>query len=72
MSASGFRQRLAAILAGAYRARGRDDDARREAREVLRLDPGFRLKQIEDRLVIVKDREMLADFLAMLRQLGLE
>ncbi len=60
------------ILAGVHQARGRTDDARREAREVLRLEPGFRLKQIEARLVIVKDREMLARFLDMLRQLGLE
>jgi len=60
------------ILAGVHQARGRADDARQEAREVLRFEPGFRLKQIEARLVIVKDREMLARYLAMLRQLGLE
>jgi adenylate cyclase len=60
------------ILAGVHQARGRADDARREAREVLRLEPGFRLKQIEARLVIVKDRAMLARFLDVLRQLGLE
>jgi adenylate cyclase len=60
------------ILAGAHQARGRTDDARREAREVLRFEPAFLLKQIEARLVIVKDREMLARFLNMLRELGLE
>ena len=60
------------ILAGVHQARGRSDEARREAREVLRLEPGFRLKQIEARLAIVKDRALLARFLDMLRQLGLE
>ena len=60
------------ILAGVYQARGRADQARQEAREVLRFEPGFRLKQIEANLVIVKDREMLARYLEMLRQLGLE
>ena len=60
------------ILAGVHQARGRAEDARREAREVLRLEPGYRLKQTEARLFIVKDREMLARFLDMLRQLGLE
>jgi len=60
------------ILAGAHQARGRIDDARHEAREAMRLEPGFRLKQLEARLAIVKDRDMLARFVAMLRQLGLE
>jgi len=60
------------ILAGVHQARGRADEARREAAEVLRHEPGFRLKQIEARLVIVKDRDLLARFLDMLRQLGLE
>lgn len=60
------------ILAGVHHARGRADDARREVREVLRHEPGFRLKQIEARLVIVKDRKALAGFLDMLRGLGLE
>lgn len=60
------------ILAGVHQARGRADQARQEAREVLRIEPGFRLKQIEANLVIVKDREMLARYLEMLRQLGLE
>ena len=60
------------ILAGVHQARGRADDARREAREVVRLEPGFRLQQFEDRSAIVKDREMLARFLDVLRQLGVE
>ena len=60
------------ILAAAYQARGRADDARREAREVLRHDAEFRLQQLEARLAIVKDRQALAGFLDQLRQLGLE
>lgn len=60
------------ILAGVHQARGRADDARQEAREVLRLEPGFLLKHLDARLAIVKDRAMLARFLDMLRQLGLE
>ncbi|MGQ0524804.1 MAG: tetratricopeptide repeat protein, partial [Betaproteobacteria bacterium] len=60
------------LLAAVHQARGRVDDARSEAREVLRIEPGFRLKQLEGRQAIVKDREMLARFLDMLRQLGVE
>ena len=60
------------ILAAALQARGRFNDAGREAREVLRHDPEFRLRQLEARLAIVKDREMLARFLDVLRQLGLQ
>ncbi len=60
------------ILAAAHQARGRAEDARREARETLRHDPNFRLKQLEARLAIVKDRDSLARFLDTLRALGLE
>ena len=59
-------------LAVTHQARGRTDDARREAREVLRHEPAFRLKQIEARLAIVKDRDLLARFLDTLRQLGMD
>ncbi len=60
------------LLAGVHMARGRADDARQETRDVLRHEPGFRLKQLEARMVIVKDREVLAQLLEMLRRLGLE
>ncbi len=60
------------ILAAAHQARGHAEDARREARETLRHDPNFRLKQLEARLAIVKDRDSLARFLDTLRALGLE
>jgi hypothetical protein len=38
----------------------------------MRQNPGFRLREFEARLAIVKDREMLSRFLDMLRQLGLQ
>jgi adenylate cyclase len=60
------------MLAGVHQASGRSEDARQEVRELLRREPGFRLKQLEARQVIIKDREMLARYLAMLRTLGLE
>ena len=60
------------ILAAAYQARGRTNDAAQEAHQVLHHEPEFRLKQLEARLAIVKDRKMLAGFLDVLRQLGLE
>jgi len=60
------------ILAAAHVARGRNDDARQEAQEVLRHTPGFRLKDMEARVAIVKDREMVKRFLDVLRGLGLE
>ena len=60
------------LLAMVHQARGRADDARQEAREVLRIEPGFRLAQSETRMAIVKDREMVARYLDMARQLGLE
>jgi hypothetical protein len=39
---------------------------------VLRHTPGFRLKDMEARVAIVKDREMVRRFLGELRGLGLE
>lgn len=53
-------------------ALGRADEARREAQEVLRHEPGFRLSALEGRLAIVKDRELVARFLQLLRELGLQ
>ncbi len=60
------------LLAATHRARGRGDDARREAVETLRQEPGFKLSDVEGRLSIVKDREVAARFIAELRELGLE
>ncbi|MFY9316148.1 MAG: tetratricopeptide repeat protein [Burkholderiales bacterium] len=59
------------ILAAIHHARGRVDEARREIQEVTRHSPGFKLRDFEARLVIVKDRDMLARLLDILRQLGL-
>lgn len=60
------------LLAAAHHARGRAEEARREAQEVLRHDPAFRLAAYQARLAIVKDREMVSRFLGLLRELGLE
>jgi adenylate cyclase len=58
------------ILAAAHHARGRLDDARREAAAVRQHDAGFKLSSFAGRLSIVKDREMVARFLELLRSLG--
>ena len=60
------------ILAAVHNARGRVDEARAEAQEVVRHNPGFKLRDFEAHLVIVRDRAMLARFLDILRQLGLQ
>ena len=60
------------ILAGVHHARGRVEEARREAQEVMRHSPNFQLRDFEAKSAIVKDREMLSRFLDMLRQLGLQ
>ena len=60
------------LVAAAHRARGRSGEARREAAEVLRHEPGFKLRDAEGRLSIVQDRELAARFIAELRELGLQ
>jgi adenylate cyclase len=60
------------ILAAVYHARGRMDEARGEAQEVMRHNPGFKLLDFEAHLVIVRDRAMLARVLDILRELGLQ
>ena len=60
------------ILAAAHHARGRADDARREAEEALRQEPGFRLSALETRFAIIRDREFVARFFALMRDLGLQ
>lgn len=60
------------ILVGVHHARGRVDEARREAQEVMRHSPNFQLRDFEAKLAIVKDRQMLSRFLDMLHQLGLQ
>jgi adenylate cyclase len=59
-------------LAAAHHARGRMEDARREAQEVLRHDPRFQLSAFEGRLGIFRDRELVARLMAVLRELGLQ
>jgi len=60
------------MLAAAHHARGRLDDARREAAAVRTHDPAFKLSSLEARLSIVKDHGLLAAFIALLRELGLD
>jgi adenylate cyclase len=60
------------ILAAAHLARGRAEEARHEAQEVLRHDPAFRLSSLDPQLACVKDRALAARFIAELRSLGLK
>lgn len=60
------------VLASVHHARGRVEEARHEAREVMRHNPDFQLRDFETQLAIVKDGEMLSRFLDVLRQLGLK
>ena len=60
------------LLAWVFHSRGRMDEARREAQEILRHDPAFRLKDAEPALAIIKDRKLVADYFAVLRELGLQ
>jgi adenylate cyclase len=59
-------------LAAAHHARGRIDEARHEISELRRLDPSFKVKTLESRLSIVKDRAVPARLAALARELGLE
>ena len=60
------------MLAAAHHARGRLDDARREAAAVRTHDPAFKLSVMEGRLSIVKDRSLVKGFIGLMRELGLE
>src|SRR5258707_1630098 len=56
------------ILAAVHHARGRADEAGREAQEVLPLSPEFKLRDLEERLEIGKDRAMFDRFTELRRQ----
>jgi len=60
------------LLAWVYHAQGRMDDARREAHEILRHDPAFRLTNVAPSLAIVKDRTLVENYFEVLRELGLQ
>jgi adenylate cyclase len=60
------------ILAAAHHARGRVEEARREVAAVMRHNPGYKARDIEGRLSIVRDRPRVERFVALLRELGLE
>ncbi len=61
-----------AIAAAACLALGRGDEARREAGELVRRDPAFKLATLEGRLAIEKDRALVERLLGACRELGLQ
>jgi adenylate cyclase len=58
-------------LVGAYSASGRDEEARQQAEEVLRVDPAFSVEKYEETLPI-KDRAEAERFITDLRMAGLK
>ena len=60
------------LLAWVYHTQGRMDEARHEAREILRHEPAFRLKDVAPQLAIIKDRALVARYFEALRGLGLQ
>ena len=60
------------FLALAHHARGRAEEAQREAQELLRHDPTFRLASVAGRLAIVRDRALAERVIATARELGLK
>ena len=60
------------MLAAAHHHRGRLDDARREAAATRVHTPGFKLKDMQSRLSIVKDRSLVDGFIGLMRELGLQ
>lgn len=59
------------ILAGIYSALGREEEARAEAAEILRLNPKFSLEGLKQRLPF-KDPAAVEQYLANLRKAGLK
>jgi adenylate cyclase len=60
------------VIAAAQHARGHVEAARREAEEILRKDPAFRIAGYQARLAIVKDRGLVERFFALMHELGLQ
>ena len=60
------------FLALAHHARGRLEEARREAQEIVRHDPAFRLAAVQGRLAIVRERALAERVLGTCRELGLQ
>jgi cytochrome c-type biogenesis protein CcmH/NrfG len=59
------------LLAWTYFTQGRGDEARREAKELLRHEPAFQLKSVAPQLAIIKDRALVERYFGALRELGL-
>jgi Flp pilus assembly protein TadD len=60
------------LLAVSLHERGRGEDARREAAEVRRQNPAFRLSGFAAQLSIVKEKALVAHLVDVLRGLGLD
>jgi len=58
-------------LAACYLLAGREEEARAEAKEVIRLNPGFSLDKFA-KTVPLKNQEELKRFIAALRRSGLK
>jgi adenylate cyclase len=58
-------------LTATYSASGREEEARRQAEELLRLDPSFSLDRIAE-LFPIKDEAKLEQFITNLRKAGLK
>jgi TolB-like protein/Flp pilus assembly protein TadD len=58
-------------LAATYSASGREEEARRQAEEMLRLDPSFSLDRFAE-FLLIKDEAELERFIADLRRAGLK
>jgi adenylate cyclase len=58
-------------LASIYSALGREEEARAEAAEILRLNPRFSLEGLKQRLP-TKDPAVVEQYLASLRKAGLK
>ena len=58
-------------LTAAYSASGREEEARRRAEELLRLDPAFSLDGLAE-FVPIKDKAELERYIANLRKAGLK
>src|SRR5258706_834334 len=56
------------MLMAAHHARDLGDDGRHEAAEVRRHNPTLRLKDMEGRLSVIKDRALLSRFIGVLRE----
>jgi len=60
------------VIAAARHARGDAAGAKREAQELMAKNPAFTVAGYQARLAIVRDRELVGRFFALMRELGLQ